>query len=264
MDRRLFIDQLKDSIEVRFPPRRIVSLVPSQTELLFDLGLENEVVGITKFCVHPSQWNQEKKIIGGTKNFNIALIDSLAPDLIIGNKEENDEQGIHELKMRYPVWMSDIYDLAGAAAMIRSIGELTDTSPLANQINDQINLSFQSIQKSPHKKRVLYMIWRNPWMAAGGKTFINSMLQSIGFENCLSSESRYPELTTKEILQLSPELIFLSTEPFPFKQTHIEELQNLAPNTKVMLVDGEMFSWYGSRLIQAPKYFDRLLNEVHG
>jgi ABC-type Fe3+-hydroxamate transport system substrate-binding protein len=263
MDRRLFIDQLNDTIEVRFPPRRIVSLVPSQTELLFDLGLENEVVGITKFCIHPSHWKQEKKIIGGTKNFNIALIDSLTPDLIIGNKEENDEQGIHELKKKYPVWMSDIYDLEDATAMIRSIGELTDTSARANQINDQINLSFQSLQKSPRKKRVLYMIWRNPWMAAGGKTFINAMLQNIGFENCLSSGSRYPELTTKEILELSPELIFLSTEPFPFKQNHIEELQYLVPKAKIMLVDGEMFSWYGSRLIQAPKYFDGLLNEVH-
>ena len=95
-------------IELKSAPRRIVSLVPSQTELLYDLGLEDRVVGITKFCVHPDYWRKTKKIIGGTKNFDFDTIRSLQPDLILGNKEENYQQGIAELKKEFPVWMSDI------------------------------------------------------------------------------------------------------------------------------------------------------------
>jgi ABC-type Fe3+-hydroxamate transport system substrate-binding protein len=258
MQTRPFIDQLHFEVRIPFPAQRIVSLVPSQTELLFDLGLDNRVVGITKFCIHPSHWPNHKTIVGGTKNFDTGLIDSLKPDLIIGNKEENHEDGIRELKKRYPVWMSDIYTREDALAMIQSIGEITNTSNRAMEIIDAINVSFKELRKSSQNKKVLYLIWRKPWMAAGGNTFISSMIEAAGLRNVFDNRFRYPELTPEEIRNLNPDIVFLSTEPFPFRQKHIAELGELLPHAIVLLVDGEMFSWYGSRMRLAPDYFNSI------
>jgi ABC-type Fe3+-hydroxamate transport system substrate-binding protein len=244
-----------NSIVVPLPPTRIISLVPSQTELLADLGLEQEVVGITKFCVHPESWKQKTRV-GGTKIFNHQDIDRLAPDLIIGNKEENYREGIEELQKKYPVWMSDIETLADATAMIRSIGALTDRVRHADEIADQIDEVFEHVRKfSP--MRTVYLIWKKPWMAAGKNTFIDCMLSRLGLINAVE-RSRYPGLTDPEIKQIDPDLILLSSEPYPFKEHHVKTLNELCPNAKVILVDGEMFSWYGSRLLKAPAYFETL------
>jgi len=251
-----FVDQLGQSIHLSGPPRRIISLVPSQTELLFDLGLDDEVVGITKFCVRPSSWSQKKTNVGGTKDFWFDRIDKLVPDLIIGNKEENDREGIERLKARYPVWMSNIITLEHALNMIQALGAITQKESRANQIIEQIRESFDGVRvKSP--QRVLYLIWKGPWMGAGKNTFIHSMLNHMGLLNCLQEE-RYPELSDVTIQELSPDLVLLSSEPYPFRQKHVGLLQQLVPKAKIALVDGEMFSWYGSRLIQAPVYFNSL------
>jgi ABC-type Fe3+-hydroxamate transport system substrate-binding protein len=250
-------DQLGQPIHLHGPPGRIISLVPSQTELLFDLGLDKEVAGITKFCVHPASWFQTKTKVGGTKNFSLDRIDALLPDLIIGNKEENDKARIEELRSRYPVWMSDIITLEHALNMIQALGVITQTVSRAHEINERIRGAFDRLTiKSP--KRVLYLIWKDPWMAAGKNTFIHSMLEQIGFVNCVQ-EDRYPDLTDVAIRELSPDLVLLSSEPYPFKQKHIVLLEKLIPKAKIALVDGEMFSWYGSRLMQAPAYFNSLL-----
>jgi len=249
----IFTDQLGNQISIPFSPKRIISLVPSQTELLADLGLDYKVVGITKFCVHPESWQKTKTIVGGTKKFRFDVIESLKPDLIIGNKEENYQEGIEQLKSRYPVWMSNIVTLDDALAMIRQIGELTDTSTRAMQIAVQIRNSFSSFEKM-HPLRTLYLIWHNPWMGAAPGTFIHEMLEMSGLLNCLSNHTRYPELNQAAIESLNPELILLSSEPFPFTQKHIDEISALFPKAKVMLVDGEMFSWYGSRLKKFPQY----------
>jgi ABC-type Fe3+-hydroxamate transport system substrate-binding protein len=253
---RSFFDQLQNQTEIIFPPKRIVSLVPSQTELLHDLGLADRVVGITKFCVHPGHWSNEKQIIGGTKRFNFDVIDGLQPDLILGNKEENYKEGIDKLREKYPVWMSDIFNLEDAIAMISSVGEITDTETKAKQLIQDVKASFGQVIKKPQQP-VLYLIWRKPWMAAGRQTFIDSMLEEIGLVNCVDA-SRYPELTNDEIKKLNPEIVFLSSEPYPFKENHIRQIQSLLPSSKIELVDGEMFSWYGSRLRLAPAYFNRL------
>ena len=251
-----FVDQLGQSIHLHGPPGRIISLVPSQTELLFDLGLDKEVVGITKFCVHPPAWFQTKTNVGGTKNFSPDRIDALLPDLIIGNKEENDKAGIEKLQSKYPVWMSDIITLEHALNMIQDLGVITQKESRAQKINERIREAFERLTiKSP--KRVLYLIWKDPWMGAGKNTFIHSMLEQIGLVNCLQ-EGRYPELTDLAIRELSPDLVLLSSEPYPFKQKHVGILEQLIPKSKIALVDGEMFSWYGSRLIYAPAYFDSL------
>lgn len=250
-------DQLGDEITFEFPPQRIISLVPSQTELLAELQMHHQVVGITKFCVHPPSWKTAKTLVGGTKNFDVERIARLNPGLIIGNKEENNLEGITMLKKNFPVWMSDITSLTDALAMIESIGDLTDRSAGAEAINCRINEAFQKLKKRT-PRTVLYLIWRNPWMAVARSTFINAMLETIGLSNCISDRERYPVLSADAIVSYRPELVFLSSEPYPFREAHIGEIQSLVPNAKIILVDGEMFSWYGSRMILAPAYFNSL------
>lgn len=238
-------------------PTRIVSLVPSQTELLADLGLEERVVGITKFCIHPENWRKTKTIIGGTKKFDIDLIRSLQPDLIIANKEENYQEGIQTLSAQYPVWMSDIITLTDALSMIRKVGDITNTSFRAEKIVADIDSSFSKLNKLSALK-TLYLIWKGPWMAAAPGTFIDEMMRLSGLENCFTKQTRYPELNTEQLIRLNPELILLSSEPYPFKDKHIVELQQLCPAAKILLVDGEMFSWYGSRLLKFPVYLESI------
>jgi ABC-type Fe3+-hydroxamate transport system substrate-binding protein len=257
MEYQTSIDQLGNKIEIPNPVQRIISLVPSQTELLFTLGLDDEVVGITKFCVHPEGWLKKKAVVGGTKNFHFETIDSLKPDLIIANKEENYKEGIEQLQQKYPVWISDIFSLQDAISMIQSVGVITGKETNADVIAKQISSSFQQLKKrSPLK--VLYLIWRKPWMAAGNDTFINTMIEAIGWQNCVK-QSRYPELSAEDIKALQPDVILLSSEPYPFKEKHQKELKEIVPSSKVILVDGEMFSWYGSRLIKAPEYFNNII-----
>lgn len=241
-----------DEIVLTAPPKRIISLVPSQTELLADLNLNNEVVGITKFCVHPNEWLKSKTVIGGTKQFDFDVIDSLTPDLIIGNKEENYQEGIDTLKLKYPVWMSDIVMLEDALTMIDSIGKLTVRSLESERIVKSIRQSFIDLPEF-RGQRVLYLIWRKPWMAAGASTFIDTLIRTLGFKNAVT-DPRYPELTNDAIASLHPDYIFLSSEPFPFQEKHQREIQQLLPKAEVLLVDGEMFSWYGSRLMKFPEY----------
>jgi ABC-type Fe3+-hydroxamate transport system substrate-binding protein len=249
-------DQLQQPVNIPAQAKRIVSLVPSQTELLYDLGLDQEVVGITKFCIHPAEWRTRKTIIGGTKQFDLEAIHSLKPDLIIGNKEENFQEGVETLMRDYPVWISDIYNLEDALNMIEQLGLLTQKKERAGQLVQQIQHQFSSIRIF-NGQRVLYLIWRKPWMAAGQNTFIDTMLTMSGLINCVADE-RYPELTASVIEQLNPDLVFLSSEPYPFKEKHMAELQRILPNTKTILVDGEMFSWYGSRLLKFPAYLHSL------
>ena len=253
----IFIDHLKNKIELTQTPKRIISLVPSQSELLWDLGLRDELIGITKFCIHPNEMFKLKDRVGGTKTLNINKIRSLNPDLIIGNKEENEYAQIKELQNEFPVWMSDIYNLYDAYKMISDIGELVNKKNEATRLVSNIQKTFSVIKK--YNKTVLYLIWKNPYMAAGKATFIGDVLNQMGLINSLkNSDLRYPELTMDEIKNLNPDFIFLSSEPFPFKESHINELKQLVPNATVKLVDGELFSWYGSRLLKSVKYLNNL------
>jgi ABC-type Fe3+-hydroxamate transport system substrate-binding protein len=248
-------DQLGRLVTITGTPKRIISLVPSQTELLFDLGLNPEVAGITKFCVHPKNAWQSKTKVGGTKSLHIETIRSLAPDLIIANKEENTKEQIDELAKDYPVWISDINSLEEAYHMICDIGQMTNRSERATEIVNCIKNGFAQLQSVINKQRTCYLIWREPYMTIGGDTFIHHLLQQCGFENIFKDRQRYPEITIQQVLDLDCQLLLLSSEPFPFKEKQVVELQKLLPFTKIILVDGEMFSWYGSRLMYAPAYF---------
>ncbi|QOI96204.1 MAG: ABC transporter substrate-binding protein [Flammeovirgaceae bacterium] len=256
METRIFTDQLRNKVAVPCSPKRIISLVPSQTELLADLGLNEQVVGITKFCIHPAVWRKSKTIIGGTKKFDFNRIRSLNPDLIIGNKEENYLEGIEQLKREFPVWMSDVTTFADAIHLIEQLGMITGCAQRAVNLIGQIENSFKLLEKiKPFT--VLYLIWKEPWMAAGRETFINSMLEAAGFKNVLK-KPRYPELTDDAIRMLNPEIILLSSEPYPFADKHKIELERLVPGAKVILVNGESFSWYGSRLLKFADYVKEL------
>ena len=260
-----FLDQLNRTVELSsFPPRKIISLVPSQTELLFDLGLDKEVIGITKFCVHPNEWFRSKKRIGGTKQLNLSLIRELQPHLIIANKEENQQSQIEELEKEFSVWISDIKNLEGAYDMIRKVGELVGKQNESNRLVTKIQQVFSQYQftlnneQSTSKLRTVYLIWKDPYMTVGGDTFINDMLERCGLINIFKNLSRYPQLQLDQLSSANCQLCLLSSEPYPFKQKHVEQLQQHLPETKIMLVDGEMFSWYGSRLQNVPQYFKQL------
>jgi ABC-type Fe3+-hydroxamate transport system substrate-binding protein len=253
----IFKDQLGQPIEYTNQPKRIISLVPSQSELLWDLGLREELVGITKFCVHPFEMFKSKKRVGGTKTVNIDEIRRLKPDLIIGNKEENEQSQITSLQREFKVWMSDIYNLKDAYKMMFDIGELINKKNEASVMISEIQKSFLSIKK--HHKTVLYLIWKNPYMAAGNSTFIGDILNEMGLFNVLeNNELRYPEISLEGIKKLNPEFIFLSSEPLPFNETHINELKHIVPFATIKLVDGELFSWYGSRLLKTVDYLNQL------
>jgi ABC-type Fe3+-hydroxamate transport system substrate-binding protein len=256
-----FTDQLNRTITLPGVPQRIVSLVPSQTELLAHLGLDNEVVGITKFCVHPEAWFRSKKRIGGTKNVHIDWVHDLQPDLILANKEENMQDQVEELARHYPVWVSDVNTLEDALAMIQSVGELTDTTAKAAATIHAIEAAFASFTSGPSVKTA-YLIWRDPYMTIGNDTFIHYLLQRCGLVNVFAHKTRYPVISVDDLREADCELLLLSSEPYPFKQPHIDELQEYLPATRIMLADGEMFSWYGSRLLEAPGYFKELLNSI--
>ena len=252
-------DQMHRTVHVPEFPQRIISLVPSQTELLFDLGLGDRVVGITKFCIHPEEWFHAKPRVGGTKQVDLEKVRALKPDMIIGNKEENAQADIEALEQAFPVWMSDVLNLDDALAMIEKVGVITGTREKAEEMCKGIGSAFEALQPLPNPLSAAYFIWQKPWMIAGERTFIRDMLQRCGLTSVTTKElGRYPELSDAELAFLDPDIVLLSSEPFPFKEQHIPLVNMLLPGTPVHLVDGEMFSWYGSRLLRSPLYFKQL------
>jgi len=250
---------LKNTKDLTKKPTRIISLVPSQTELLYFLELELETIGITKFCVHPSSWHREKIKIGGTKNLDIEKIIHLEPDLIIANKEENVKDQVEKLALDFNVWVTDVNNLSDSLVMINDVGILTKKETKANALIQSIKNEFDQNQHYVNDlKNVVYLIWKYPYMTVGGDTFINNMLLQSGFKNMFDDELRYPEVNLDALRELKPEYIFLSSEPYPFSDKHLEELQSELPDSKIVLVNGEMFSWYGPRILQAAIYFKQL------
>ncbi|RME98762.1 MAG: cobalamin-binding protein [Bacteroidetes bacterium] len=239
----------------------MVSLVPSQTELLAWLGLAQQVVGITKFCVRPREWWRTKVRVGGTKQLHLDRIRDLQPDLIIGNKEENTREQVLALAESFPVWISEVSDLPTAYDMIETVGRLTHRQRATQLLNEQIQAAFAQLPLYP-PLRAAYLIWRKPYMVAGGDTFIQAMLEQAGFINVFADRPRYPVTTTHELAARAPQLILLSSEPFPFNDKHRAELAKVCPSAVIMLVDGEAFSWYGSRLLTTPGYLHNLRNSI--
>jgi ABC-type Fe3+-hydroxamate transport system substrate-binding protein len=262
MQKRKFYDNLGQSIEIQYPPQKIISLVPSITELLFHLKLDNQIVGITKFCIHPENKIQEKTIVGGTKNLKIEKIKTLQPDIIFANKEENNKEDIEILRKEFPVFVSDINKLQDAIYFISEVGDLCNRMDACSELKLQLihqSEKFKQIKKGKKPPKVIYFIWQNPIMIAGANTFIDAMLKEAGFENVGAYlGERYPKVDENNLKQLDFDYIFLSSEPFPFSEKHITQYASHFPTKKIQIVDGEMFSWYGSRLLLSYDYFIKL------
>lgn len=260
---KLFIDQSGTQHTFETTPKRIISLVPSQTELLYDLGLEESIIGITKFCVHPYHLKSTKKIIGGTKKVHFEKIRLLQPDIIIANKEENTREIVEELSKICPVWVTDIITLEDNQKMIEDFGIVFNKRTEAQKWIDKINFAqqdFLNFIRDKTCKKVAYFIWANPFMVAGNNTFINEMLQLNNFQNIYENrDERYPEVIIQKMrIQGDPDLVLLSSEPFPFNDEHAFEIGRYTHHATTVFVDGEMFSWYGSRILKSFDYFKKL------
>ena len=244
---QIHIDQLGREHTLSALPKRIVCLVPSLTELLAYFELDQEVVGITKFCIYPEDWFKDKERVGGTKTIDIEKIKSLNVDLIIGNKEENTKEDIEALMQIAPVWMSDVNSIEDTYHLIASLSSIFNKEELGAQLIQNLQSYFQLHAKEGAGKSVLYFIWHNPGFVAGKNTYIDSYLAALGYRNCVSVE-RYPDVNT--IGEINPDVVFLSSEPFPFQESHMSYYQSLYPDAEIKLVDGERYSWYGVRTLR--------------
>ncbi len=258
-------DQIGNKISFDKPFKRVVSLVPSQTELIYDLGVSDSIIGLTRFCIYPEHLRREKVRIGGTKDFRVEQILELAPDLIIANKEENDQERVEELAEHVPVYTSDIKNLEDALEMIKDVANLLGCNAEGEKIYTQIVENFNTLKVNQDTKQLLkvaYFVWKEPMMVAGGDTFISKMIESAGFINVFSGLDRYPTISEQQLLEAHPDLILLSSEPYPFKDKDIVFFKENFKLNNVRLVDGTFFSWYGSRLWKAPGYFKDLITNL--
>ena len=252
-------DARHKSIRLDRPPRRIVSLVPSQTELLAHLGLDETVVGITRFCARPGHWRDEKTIVGGTKDVDEDTVRALAPDLILANHEENTRADVATLSDVAPVFVTQVQTVTEALDMIRTVGHLTDAAGQTSTLAGKIISRFSRLPDfSP--LRTAYLIWREPYMTVGGDTFIHDVMSWGGFDNAFGDRTRYPEVTLDTLAEMDLDLLLCSSEPFPFhqKEEFTQELRDALPHTSVEVVDGQPFSWYGPRLLDTPTYLKEL------
>ncbi len=258
-------DALGRSVTLETPPQRIISLVPSQTELLAYLELGDRVAGITRFCVRPESWQDEKTIVGGTKQINLDRAADLAPDFILANHEENTPDDVEALADLAPAYVTDVPAVPDALAMIRAVGTLVDRPGPAEQLADTIEQRFDALELTP-PIRAAYLIWREPFMTIGHDTIIHDIMTRGGFANVFGDRTRYPEVTLDALRTAAPDVLLLPDEPFPFpqKDPFSDDLREALPNTCIQFVDGQLFSWYGPRLRETPAYLADLHAQVVG
>ncbi len=231
--------------------KRIVCLVPSLSEFLCELGLGDRVIGITKFCVHPKEWHQSKNRVGGTKTVKLKKIHDLQPDLIIANQEENEQSQIEELSAHYPVFLSQINTVSDSFKSLGMIGQLCNKEQRAKEIINELKATIQCFQEECKTLNYLYFIWKDPYMVAGQDSYINHFLKDLAWKNKAEMQiERYPELSISEIKQLDANVLLFSSEPYPFKERHLDELKNHFPDSNIELINGEWFSWYGVRILK--------------
>ena len=261
---RTVTDALGRTLRLDAPPCRIVSLVPSLTELLAALDLDDETVGITRFCVHPAEWKKEKQIVGGTKNVRVDRVEALRPDLVLASKEENRREHVEALARFAPVYVTDIATVEDSIREIRAIGQITDRAEQADALADRAKAGFADLDDTAPATplRAAYLIWRDPWMATGGDTYISDVMRRAGFANVFAAHDRYPTVALSDLA--AADVVLLSSEPYPFADEHAAEVRAAAPGVQTALVDGEAFSWYGARTAEAPAYLRALRERLDG
>jgi ABC-type Fe3+-hydroxamate transport system substrate-binding protein len=241
-------------------PKRVVSLVPSITETLFEMGAGDRVLGVTRFCVHPEYARERSRVVGGTKNPRIETILSLCPDLVLANQEENRREDVEKLREKVPVRVFFPQDVPQAVADIRSLGSLLGLPEQASAIAAEVEHQLETLRslEPPRSIRYLYLIWRRPYMVAGPSTFIESLLAEAGLVNQAPADrGRYPEMDAEEVRRSDADVLLLASEPFPFEQKHLGEL-----GQRAVLADGELLSWHGARLREGLPYLRALLEKI--
>ncbi len=256
---RTFTDARDQKVSLPQPPQRIVSLVPSTTESLFALGAGPRVVGVTRFCVHPADQLAGLVRVGGTKQVELDRIEALQPDLVLGNAEENTREIFDAVGARWPLFVAFPRTVDQALDDLLDLGRMLDLEDRAEAAVAGIRAA--RVAPPPVRRRAVYLIWRDPWMAVSPDTFIAALLAEAGIDIIPLGDQRYPTVTPGQLAALDPDLVLLSSEPFPFKQRHADELAELSglPPDRLRLVDGELCSWHGTRLRAAFPYLAELV-----
>jgi ABC-type Fe3+-hydroxamate transport system substrate-binding protein len=243
---------------------RLVSLVPSITHTLAELGVSQHIVGCTKFCIEPVSLRHHCTDVGGTKDPDHNLIRSLKPDLVLVNPEENRAEDIQKLEKSYPVLSTYPKNVDDVTSMISEIAAHVDQPQKGSSLISSLNEARAKVtQLRRPLGRYIYLIWRNPYFAVGPDTYISNFLSLGGFENALKNfTEHYPVITPAQILELGPDRIFLSSEPYAFRARHKDMLlKELGPDTPIEItkIDGMLCSWHGAKTIDALQEFAKYL-----
>jgi ABC-type Fe3+-hydroxamate transport system substrate-binding protein len=249
-------------------PCRIVSLVPSLTETLFDLGLDSEVVGVTRFCTEPAAQLTGKLRVGGTKNPDREKLARLAPDLLLVNTEENRREDIAWLRERFPVLQYFPRTVQDAADMVLDLGRAIGRPQEGEALKLLIEAEAVRVEAElfgERRLRVFYPIWKDPWMTINGDTYVHDMLRACGADNVFSGTAqRYPEIQLERLPDARPDLVLLPSEPYAFSEQHRNRLVHHPSvcGRPTLLVDGKAFSWHGSRTARGLRAVHEILKKV--
>jgi ABC-type Fe3+-hydroxamate transport system substrate-binding protein len=254
------VDASGVALELAAAPRRIVSLIPSTTELLCALGLADALIGVTVYCVEPRDVVRGKTRVGGEKDPDLAAIRALAPDLVVANIEENRREDVDALRAAgIRVWVTYPRTVAEGLAMIRDLGDVTGARERARAMLAELEPLYRRVRERAaaiRAVRVFYPIWRRPWMTIGADTYVHDLLSTCGGANVFADRTRYPTVTLDEVATRAPEVILLPDEPFRFRRAHIADFDvypavPAVRDRRIHLVDGKPFSWHGPRLAEA-------------
>jgi ABC-type Fe3+-hydroxamate transport system substrate-binding protein len=245
---------------------RIVSLVPSLTELLCDLGLSSWVVGRTGFCIHPADIVRSIPKIGGTKDVNVKKIRTLAPTHLIVNIDENEKPVVDQLAQFIPhIVVTHPIAPRDNLALYRLLGAIFNAEQKAEELCAAFEQEYQALRSLPKypPQTMLYCIWKDPWMTVSRDTYIANMIAEIGWQ-CWTNDAltapgvRYPKFEWSDEVVRKIDGVLLSSEPYRFTEVHVDALEQQI-GKPAQLVDGEMMSWYGSRAIGGLRYLRELV-----
>ena len=256
-------DDLGKTIFINKIPKRIVSLCPSITETLCELGLSDKIIACTDYCIHPIDKVKNINKIGGPKNFSEEKILKLSPDIIFAVKEENDANKIINISKKITTYVFDINSIKEGIELIKALGNIFEIQNIANVFIEKILEGYKNLPKVNSNIQSLYLVWKNPYIAVGGGSFIDSVLNKLNLRNCLrNSEKKYPKINLNNF-ENNFDLIILPSEPYRFSNKDIDELENVFPEKVIIKVDGEMFSWYGTHQLKAISYFNKFVEKLN-
>lgn len=244
-------------------PGRIVCLVPSLTELLFDIGLGSEIVGITDFCKYPATRVKAIPRTGPPLTTDVDAVRSLQPDLIIASAQENANDVILTLRKDFPVWVADVRTLSDALDTIRTLGEITDKSQNAHWLASQIDRRFKEFNAEwsmPRPVKVLYLSSVAPVTIAGENTIISNILEATGFKNIFLQSGVYSVNEISDI-PVSPEVIIVP-DFVPIHDNTLQRIRSAFPKARCYFADQLQMSGYGSRLLRTPNYLRELFSDI--